>query len=199
MAIQFEWYENPSATNREEEKHYHARPMHNGSVDTEYLAAQIQGRCSLATIDVAAVLDALSYVMAEHLQEGKRVHLDGLGYFQVTLGVDGDVAADTKRRNTKVKMKTVRFRADCKLKSNIGAIEVEHTKYGAHSRRLTDEEIGQRLKNYFATRRVMTRSDFQTCCGMTRITATRHILRLREAGVLRNIGTRMHPIYILAE
>lgn len=200
MPIRFEWYENPTTPDQEEEiKHYHARPTLNGRIDTTQLAQQIQGRCSLTKVDVAAVLDALSAVVAEHLQEGKRVHLDGLGYFHISLAVDGEVEAQTKRRNTKVRMKAVKFRADSKLKENIGIIEVEHTKYGAHSRRLSNEEIRVRLAKYFSERKVMTRSDFQICCGMTRNTATRHILRLRQEGVLKNIGTRMQPIYVPGE
>lgn len=200
MAIRFEWYENPTSLNDDDEKkRYHARPTLNGRRDTDDIAAQIQARCSLTDIDVAAVLDALSHVMAEHLQEGRQVHLDGLGYFQVTLAVDGEIEANTKRRNTKVKMKAVKFRADQKLKNNIGAIELEHTKYGIHSSCLTEQEIKAQLKRYFESHKVMTRSDFQSCCGMTRNTASRHILQLREAGVLKNIGTKMHPIYIPGE
>lgn len=199
MAIRFEWYENPVTTDQAEEeskKHYHARPTLNGRADTDYIAAQIQRRCSLTDIDVAAVLDALSSVMAEELQEGKRVHLDGLGYFHITLSVDGQIEAHTKRRNTKVRMKAVKFRADQKLKNNIGAIKVEHIKYGAHSCRLTEEAITLRLGKYFETHRVMTRRDFQACCGMTRNTAARHIQQLCQAGALTNIGTKMHPIYV---
>lgn len=200
MAIRFEWYENPANSDEEgEKKHYHARPTLNGCIDTEYLATQIQRRCSLTKVDVVASLDALSAVMAEHLRDGKRVHLNGLGYFQMSLAVDGEVEAHTKRRNTQVRMKGVKFRADQKLKNNIGAIEVEHTKHGAHSQRLTPEEVKARLNKYFKTHEVMTRSDFQSCCGLTRNTATRHILRLCEAGALKNIGSRMQPIYVMGE
>ena len=197
MAIRFEWYENPTSPDDEDkEKHYHARPTLNGKIGTDSIAAQIQRRCSLTDIDVAAVLDALSHIVAEQLQDGKRVHLDGLGYFQVTLTCDETIEANTKRRNTMVRMKAVKFRADQKLKNNIGAISLEHTKYGAHSRRLTDEEVAGRLKRYFASNQVMTRSDFQRCCGMTRNTAARQIQKLCQAGALKNIGTRMHPIYV---
>ncbi|MEG0040033.1 MAG: DNA-binding protein, partial [Bacteroides sp.] len=64
MPIRFEWYENPTTPDQEEEiKHYHARPTLNGRVDTTQLAQQIQGRCSLTKVDVAAVLDALSAVV----------------------------------------------------------------------------------------------------------------------------------------
>lgn len=202
MAIRFEWYENPVNTDQAEEggkKHYHARPTLNGRVDTDYIAKRIQRRCSLTDIDVAAVLDALSSVMAEELQEGKRVHLDGLGYFHITLAVEGEIEAHTKLRNTKVRMKAVKFRADQKLKNNIGTVKMEHTKYGAHSRRLTEKEITARLKKHFESHRVMTRRDFQACCNMTRNTATRHIQQLCQAGVLTNIGTKMHPIYVPKE
>lgn len=199
MAIRFEWYKNPlTSAEAEEEKKalYHARPILNGRVETDYLAEQIQRRCSLNRVDVVATLEALSDVMAEHLQDGKQVHLDGLGYFQVSLTVDGEIEADTKRRNTKVRMKAVKFRADQKLKNNVGAIEVEHTKYGSHSRRLTEEEVKARLEKYFETQKVMSRRDFQQCCGMTRNTAARYIQQLCQTGVLTNIGTKMHPIYV---
>lgn len=201
MPIRFEWYENPvPSTEADEEspKHYHARPILNGRADTDYIARRIQQRCTVTHTDVAAVLDSLSRVMAEELQEGKRVHLLGLGYFRITLAVEGEVEAETKRRNTLVRMKGVKFRADQKLKNNIGEIKVEHIKYNAHSRRLTEEQIILRLKTYFTTQPVMTRCNFQTCCGMTKNTAARHITRLCQAGVLMNIGTKMHPIYVPA-
>lgn len=202
MAILFEWYENPVATTEGDEespKHYHARPILNGHADMNYIARRIQHRCTVTHTDIVAVLDSLSTVMAEELQEGKCVHLDGLGYFRITLAADGVIEANTKRRNTLVRMKSVRFRADQKLKNNIGDIQVEHIKYNAHSRPLTPEQIDHCLKTYFTTHRVMTRRNFQACCGMTQSTAARHIARLCRAGVLTNIGTQMHPIYVPAE
>lgn len=198
MAIRFEWYENP--TNTEEEKTlYHARPILNGSADTKEIATQIQELCALTEVDVNAVLNALSYVTSTHLKEGKRVHLNGLGYFQLSLSCDEEIEADTKYRNTKVKVKTVRFRADQELKDRIGETKLVHSAHGTHSKKLSDEHIIKRLHTHFSKQPILTRKEFQQLCGMTRTTASRRIQKLREAGVLKNIGTQAQPIYMLGE
>ena len=47
------------------------------------------------------------------------MHLDGIGYFRVSLTTIEPVVAATKRKLTKVKMAGVKFRADQKLKNEI--------------------------------------------------------------------------------
>ena len=104
MAISFDWYENPVSPDKPEEKRWtdrHERPPAAGS-----------NRCTLNEVDVTAVLDALSQVMGEELCEGRQVHLDGIGYFYPTLTATEEIAADTPRRNTKVKLKGIQFRSD---------------------------------------------------------------------------------------
>ena len=134
--------------------------------------------------------------MGSRLREGERVHLDGIGYFRVSLTTTEPVVAATKRKLTKVKMAGVKFRADQKLKNEIGTIKAKVLKANEHSAKLTDKEIDRRLTNYFATRPFMTRNDFQSVCGMMRTTAMRHIRRLRTEGKLKNEGTMLQPIYV---
>lgn len=93
-------------------------------------------------------------------------------------------------------MAGVKFRADQKLKNEIGTIKAKVLKANEHSAKLTDKEIDRRLTNYFATRPFMTRNDFQSVCGMMRTTAMRHIRRLRTEGKLKNEGTMLQPIYV---
>ena len=59
-------------------------------------------------------------------------------------------------------MAGVKFRADQKLKNEIGTIKAKALKANEHSAKLTDKEIDRRLTNYFATRPFMTRNDFQS-------------------------------------
>ena len=117
MAISFDWYENPVSPDKPEEKRFHPRIIANGQIDTKDLRSRIQSRCTLNEVDVTAVLDALSQVMGEELCEGRQVHLDGIGYFYPTLTATEEIAADTPRRNTKVKLKGIQFRSDQKLKN----------------------------------------------------------------------------------
>lgn len=63
---------------------YHARPISYETVDTENLVYRIHERCSLSPSDVIATLEELKYEVAQCLKEGKKVHIDGLGYLQNT-------------------------------------------------------------------------------------------------------------------
>ena len=198
MAISFDWYENPVSPDKPEEKRFHPRIIANGQIDTRDLRSRIQSRCTLNEVDVTAVLDALSQVMGEELCEGRQVHLDGIGYFYPTLTATEEIAADTPRRNTKVKLKGIQFRSDQKLKNSVGHIKIKQMKRIIHSPKLSETDIDSRLRKYFTDHQIMQRSDFQDITGMVRSTAMIHIRRLRTKGKLLNIGIPSQPIYVPA-
>lgn len=198
MAISFDWYENPVSPDKPEEKRFHPRIIANGQIDTKDLRSRIQSRCTLNEADVTAVLDALSQVMGEELCEGRQVHLDGIGYFYPTLTATEEIAADTPRRNTKVKLKGIQFRSDQKLKNSVGHIKIKQMKRIIHSPKLSETDIDSRLRKYFTDHQIMQRSDFQDITGMVRSTAMIHIRRLRTKGKLLNIGIPSQPIYVPA-
>ena len=198
MAISFDWYENPVSPDKPEEKRFHPRIIANGQIDTKDLRSRIQSRCTLNEVDVTAVLDALSQVMGEELCEGRQVHLDGIGYFYPTLTATEEIAADTPRRNTKVKLKGIQFRSDQKLKNSVGHIKIKQMKKIIHSPKLSETDIDSRLRKYFTDHQIMQRSDFQDITGMVRSTAMIHIRRLRTKGKLLNIGIPSQPIYVPA-
>ena len=198
MAISFDWYENPVSPDKPEEKRFHPRIIANGQIDTKALRSRIQSRCTLNEADVTAVLDALSQVMGEELCEGRQVHLDGIGYFYPTLTATEEIAADTPRRNTKVKLKGIQFRSDQKLKNSVGHIKIKQMKRIIHSPKLSETDIDRRLRKYFTDHQIMQRSDFQDITRMVRSTAMIHIRRLRTKGKLLNIGIPSQPIYVPA-
>ena len=198
MAISFDWYEDPVSPDKPEEKRFHPRIIANGQIDTKDLRSRIQSRCTLNEVDVTAVLDALSQVMGEELCEGRQVHLDGIGYFYPTLTATEEIAADTPRRNTKVKLKGIQFRSDQKLKNSVGHIKIKQMKRIIHSPKLSETDIDSRLRKYFTDHQIMQRSDFQDITGMVRSTAMIHIRRLRTEGKLLNIGIPSQPIYVPA-
>lgn len=197
MAILFDWYEDPKPLDKEQgEKTLHPRLKYNGSIGTDLLRQRIQERCSLTATDVTAVLDALSHIMGQELADGKQVHLDGIGYFRPCLTSTEPVTIDTKRKATKVKLKSILFRADQTLKNEFGILKVKSLKGGLDFSQPTNEEIDRRLAKYFQTHQFMRRYDFQNLCGMARSTAMRHIRRLRDEGKLKNEGGVMQPIYV---
>ena len=198
MAISFDWYENPVSPDKPEEKRFHPRIIANGQIDTKDLRSRIQSRCTLNEVDVTAVLDALSQVMGEELCEGRQVHLDGIGYFYPTLTATEEIAADTPRRNTKVKLKGIQFHSDQKLKNSVVHIRIKQMKRIIHSPKLSETDIDSRLRKYFTDHQIMQRSDFQDITGMVRSTAMIHIRRLRTKSKLLNIGIPSQPIYVPA-
>ena len=84
MAVQFEFYKNP-VQREEEETNYHPRVVNFQHVTTRRLAAEIHSATTFGKAEVEAMLMELSRCMGNHLREGQRVHLDGVGYFQITL------------------------------------------------------------------------------------------------------------------
>lgn len=196
MAILFEWYETPVPDDRKDKQTIHARITLNGNVGTDELRRKIQMRSSLTETDVSAVLDALSHVMGEELAEGRQVHLDGIGYFHPTLKCDKGITHDTKRKNEKVKLKGIKFRADQALKNEVGRVKLKNFGHGGHSGKLSDVEVDMRLREYFAEHQLMTRADFQRVCGFMRTKAMQHLKRLREEGKIENIGRLTQPIYV---
>ena len=199
MAILFEWYETPVPNNETDETEkttIHARITLNGKVGTDEIRRKIQKRSSLTETDVSAVLDALSHVMGEELSEGRQVHLDGIGYFQVKLNSQEPITSPKLKAN-QIKLKAnICFKADAKLKRSVSVVHVERSKLRNHSASLSNEKIDKLLTNYFNDKPMLTRIDFQRLCGFTSTTAARHIKRLKEEKKLNNIHTYYNPIYV---
>ena len=72
----------------------------------------------------SAVLISLSEVTAEYLREGKRVHIDGLGYLQVTLQCPA-VQSTHEIRAESIRFKSVAFRPEVELKDSLKTMTLE--------------------------------------------------------------------------
>ena len=195
MAVQFELYKTPMPKEKKNKVRYHARPISYETVDTENLVYRIHERCSLSPSDVIATLEELKYEVAQCLKEGKKVHIDGLGYLQVTLSCEEEIRDPKAKRVHKVKLKAIKFKADKELKAELSDMHFKRSKYKPHSTELSNTEIDMELTKYFAENQIITRKDFQYHCGMTQITAYRHIKRLIAEKKLQNKGTTHQPIY----
>ena len=103
---------------------------------------------------------------------------------------------ETKRKNTKVRLKGIKFRADQALKNEVGAVKLKNIRHNGHSRKLSDVEIDMRLRTYFTEHQLMTRADFQQICGFMKSKAMEHIRRLRVEGKIQNIGIPTQPVYV---
>ena len=140
MSIQFEFYKNPQPEKEGEEPSYHPRVVNFQHVTTQKLAREIHMATTFGKAEVEAMLMELSRCMGNHLCEGERVHLDGIGYFQVTLQATEPVHSLTTRAD-KVRLKSINFQADRDLKSLCMSTHLRRSKYKPHSASLSEEEI----------------------------------------------------------
>lgn len=199
MTIFYDWFENPKRS-EDEETTLHVRPCFNGTVSTKVLVRKIQQRSSLTPGDVVAVLTELSEIVGEELQEGKQVHIDGLGHFAPTLTVEGRITPDEplRERNRKVRFKGVSFRMDKELQQHIGPVKVSRAHWETHSQPSTTEEREQRLTDYFSTHAFLTRRDLQYQLNLKKTAAIKLLQQWRAEGKLVNQGTAKQPIYLPA-
>lgn len=94
----------------------------------------------------------------------------------------------TPNKHLKLRLKSISFRPDVRLKQAMTGVSAIRSKYTHHSLKLSEVEIDMKLKEYFADHDVLIRSDFQALCGMARTTANVHLKRLQQEGKLKNVG-----------
>ena len=200
MAINYDWYQNPQKTAEGEAVKLHPRIHYNGSTTTAELRRYIQESSSLTEGDVDAVLSALSHFVSQEMGYGRSVHLDGLGYLSPVLGCTETVTSTTKNKHQKVKLKKIRFRPDKTFMRRMGGINITCIKRNDPLvRRLTNDEIEQKIRLYLQTHGYIQRRNLETLCSLSTSTAKSHLNRLCKAGVLVNRGMRNQPIYYLRE
>ena len=193
MAIEYDFYRNPNSegTNK---KRYHARVVSNNRISTDDLAEEIQNECSLTIADVKAVLIALGDKLARHLGEGDKVHIEGIGHFQVNLRCKEEVRTTRAVRSENIEFKSVSYRADNDLKKHLRKQKIQRSPNKVHSLPMTEEEIDQALTKHFRTNETITRRVFEILCTQMRSTAHRILQKLVENGKLRNVATAHNPV-----
>ena len=195
MSIEYEFYRNPDSQGTKK-KRYHARVVPTGRISTDQLAQEIQKECTLTVSDVKSVLIALADKMAEHLGEGRKVHLKDIGYFQVNLHCKEEVRTTHAARSENVEFKSVSFRADTNLKESLKKQKIRRSKNKPHSMPMTEQQIDEKLTEHFAQKPILTRRDFQFLCLQMKSTACRILRKLVEEGKLKNISTPRNPVYV---
>lgn len=194
MPVNYDFYENPKLPGSTKRTRYHARVITKGTVSSEQLAEEIHERCSLSTADVAAALLALSQITAEKLKDGYNVHIEGIGHLQLTLQCP-PIQSPKKIRAESIHFKSIAFRPSASLKRKLQATRFVRQEEKSHSKLRAEEEIDQRVADYFQKHETLTRAQFQSLCGLTYTTAVRHLKRLRETGKIINIASPRHPLY----
>ena len=197
MAIEYDLYRNPNSQGTNQTK-YHARVVSGNRVSTRELAKEIQNECSLTIADVKAVLIALGDKLAKHLGDGDKVHIEGIGHFQVNLRCKEEVRSTHSVRSENIEFKSVSYRADNDLKKHLRTQKIQRSPTKTHSITMTEEETDRMLTGYFKTHETLTRRQFEILCSQVKSTAHRILRKLMEDGKLRNVATAHNPVYMPA-
>lgn len=103
-------YQNNNRKNQKAYGKWYLRAKHLGTIDTRELASHITRHGSLYTYDVVeGVISKTSSCIAELVQEGYRVKLDGLGIFYLAVTSNGTEKPEDATED-KVVLKHLRFK-----------------------------------------------------------------------------------------
>lgn len=195
MGLEYDFYQNPIPKGSNRKPRLHARVVTNGTTTTDQLAEIIHDRSTLTVGEVKAVLDSLSVLLLHELAYSRRVHLEGLGYFQLVLECP-PVKTEKEIRAESIKVKTVVFRAEEKLKKKARGLRVERVRRKNKSKNYSDIEIDGLLTAHFMDHDHITSRDFARICGLTDSTAGRRLRKLLDEKRLSRVGHRASSVYV---
>ena len=195
MPIKFDLYKNPEKEGVTSSR-LHAKVITTGIVDTKNLGESINRKCSFTASDVWGVLTALRTEFYDAFSEGYSIHLEGIGYFSLSLKCEPDV--DPKHVSSKdVKVKGIRFVPEKELLEMLKKVQFEHdTDDSRHSSNMEQQEIMAKIDRFFADNQFLRRIDFEKLTGFNKSKALRTLKELVKDGALRNVGTKNMPMYI---
>lgn len=173
--IKYDLYKSPpKAQGQGTVTRYHARVSGAKTVSTTDWSKSIHR----PRTDLRSAMIEISDRFLEELQKGNRVHLEGIGYFQMTLSCPPDVKDRSGVRAESIHFKSIAFTPEKSLRRQLqGAkfVRSSHTNHSAPD--VSDIELMGTLTDYFKDHTYITRRELETVGGMTRSTAYR---RLRE-------------------
>lgn len=187
MPLQYDFYANPSPKGSNRQPKLHARVQTTGTTSTRKLAELIKECTALSTADVKAALDALAETISFELSSGRRVYLEGLGYFSLTLTCP-PVCSPKEIRAESIKVKNISFRPDVDWKDRFRGVTLQRTRLKNHSLQYSDIEIDGLLTSHFLDHTYITAREFCRLCGYTQATGGRKIKQLVEVGKLCRVG-----------
>ncbi|MDR1601705.1 MAG: HU family DNA-binding protein [Tannerella sp.] len=194
MALYYDFYENPQQEGSGDGKRFHVRVVTKGTVTTDMLASDIRKSSSLTEADVKGVLTALVHALKNSLKENRRVHVEGLGYFQLTLACP-PVSARNEIRAESIRVKSIIFRPESDFRKSFRTVTFRREPVKRHSIPYSEQEMDSLLNACFRDTPYLTAKKFEQQSGLTHATAARRLKQLVEAGKLRKVYFSRYPLY----
>lgn len=171
-----------------------AEPM-----NAEQMEREIESATTLTAADVRGVLAVLHDMIVRDLSQGRRVHLDGIGYLSLSAGLA--LAADDGHKVTgkDVYLRGVNFRPEDRLVDAIrGNVSFRRGKRASKSAAYTADELWEKVKAYISIHRFITVNAMREQFALSRRKASDGLAAMVADGRLVKAGSQRRQIYLLA-
>ena len=180
---------------------FRAVTVGNQTVSLERIAQDIEDGTAFTRGDIIGIIVSLQERIAWELKQGNNVHIDGVGYFSIS--VEGDLYEDPRNHQHRLrnaKVRTVRFQPDREMMHRLGDTRFENITYRHSAAPVpSEQEIDAALDELFAEKSVITANDFRRHLWIAHTTAYRILNRLEAEGRLRDVSTLRSKLYMRGE
>lgn len=198
--IEFDLREIPHAKD-EPAKAYFPVASNIRTATTEDICKEINRATTHTEADVKGVIEALKQVLVSHLKNGERVELEGIGTFSASIASEEPITRpDDKLTARGLYLDDVRFRAKRSLRAAIRQATFHRTQTPRKAAyEWTTDEIMAHLDRYMTEHglQMLSRIDIQTATGYSRAMTRQWITKLMGLGLLKKLGTRHAPYYVI--
>lgn len=184
----------------ENENYYFVVPVYDGVFDLEELCRYATHATSLTSADMKAANTVTAEAVADALDSGKRVVLQGLGSFSLKLTADAELTGPDDKVGKKVRVKAVNFRPAKQLMARLAEMSFHRSPYAKACQwdeQPTDHEA--RLAAHFREHDVLRRTDVERLWQCRRTKACALLQIFCAKGLIRNIGTPKAPYYVAGD
>lgn len=176
MKVKYDLYKSPpQQVDGKEVTYLHARVADFRTVSINDLGECIQRSTSLTRTDLMAVLSEVADRFLEELQQGNRVYLEGIGYFQMTLDCPSNIQSRGEVRAESIRFRSVAYTPEKKLVKRLRNTKFIRSERSGHTLDYSESELTGILTDYFKDHGYITRRELEHVCAMTRSTAYRRL------------------------
>ena len=194
--IRYDFFRTPSQTNGQNS--YLIRVLKPQVIEFDEVKDSLSLSSSVTPGDVSAVVEGISGLLVSQLTTGKRIHINGIGYF--SLSVSAPTFNDKKDfKPSDITIKGVNFKPDAILMKMLRKQEMHYRRNGEFRRKkMPQEDLMLLLESFFASHDNMSSREFCIITRLPRTTAFRLLKQLCEGpnAILQHIGPRRSSVYV---
>lgn len=193
MCARYRMVRNPNPTGDKKKQALHPRVVPYGTLLTDDLIGEVEGRSGVSGADIKGALRVLADVVADRLEQGYNVEVENFGFLSVSLS-SRPVMDKKEIRSESIHFKNVNFRCGKYLKSKLKTMHLERIPEGKGVLPPFAERV-RRLTEYLHTHHYITCSDYRDLTGCSKYRALEDLNTLINEGKLEKGGYRSTRVY----